>query len=1060
MLSLLLTLALFLFWTGLGRAILAVFAPRLGILRSWLLSPALGFATLGLGIMVLNQSGLPVKSFAWALTLTLGVLASLGFLLKKPVIPFKALMPFVGTALFSLLWTAWPALKFNFKWMSIVNDDFTNYCLAAERFKDFGFYRLPTTAELLGKDYSHYYWFMHVIGLMRFGAEHMLAWMASLTHLPALEIFMPTIMAFALTQLFSIAALVFHSGKRRKIALWTMVVLAMSPMFMFGSIYQLIAQVSGLSLLFCLVALLTAQYRTRSRLTLLGYTVPTAIAGAGLCIFYPEVSPFAVMTVGFYYLYRLLKDRVIPGAQVVLLEYSIIGVLFILRHNFISYFYTLLHQFGATTDRKTDLALSLFPFFLIPSGLSSIFGLQAMNQDVSDPWGSFIIVIGFILLVVCIFYASKAVFRGTPFAILFIIELLMALQMYHSGNDFGLYKMVMFMLPLIVASGVSFIFESNWRTRISLIAFIYFLLTCSTALVYTQGSCGSNVGMVSEVSHASELFNARPKASSEGSHWTSTIDNVSAAKVAANLYRDVDMSFICRDYFVPIFATQPDWPYLKYYPYYEQFAVALAIAKDRQIDSFVKKAIFDTFFTEIKESSAPSAYLSQSSALSLFNKLHTAKQDPALFVLEAASSVSNRITFIHSDRGNQYYLGDRHKISYFQQEVDFYGNHTGFNGIGQFMLLRIEQPTKHVYLRVSATKTLMGNGNNTWSTEAKILGNNTVKLGAVGSGAINLIAGPITPFVLDGASYIALDFNQTAITMPTNRHGIKAFYNASINLDYRRLVAYGRDISALSPEEVKAIERPRGLGNFPADIVTAKGLEYSGIYEDGWISPDSRFVLAAAQTNDQLRLKGFIPDIAGNAKKETFTVRVNGTQHYRFSCGPGAFDWAIPVGNASRVTSLEIHSSLHAQLPNPDLRPVTAHLSYIGLEDKGVYSYDYSNPDMARPIASNVGSDGWTSPNAEITIPVSENTHALLLKLEYPGWAGIASHANLIIHDQDNHVIYAVLNQGINEMIIPCKEGLRVLTLHLETDSSFKLPAPDLRLCSFRLLAIAPIPVK
>ena len=1056
MFSILLTLAIFIFWTGLGRALLAVFACRLGVLRSWLISPATGLATLGLCIMVFNQVGMPVKSFALPLTVVLGVLACLGFLLKRPLIPFKALLPFVATTLFSLLWTAWPALKFNFSWISIVNDDFTNYCLAAERFKDFGFYRIPTTAELLGKDYSHYFWFMHVIGLTRFGAEHMLAWMASLTKLPALEIFMPTIMAFSMAQLFSITALVLHSGKLRKVAIWTMIVLAISPMFMFGTLYQLIAQVSGLSLLFCLVTLLTAQFRTRSRLALLGYAVPTAIVGSGLCIFYPEVSPFAVISVGLYYLYRLFKDRVIPGAQIVLLEYTIVGILFILRYNFISYFYMLLHQFAASTERKTDLAFSLFPFFLIPSGLSSIFGLQAMNYEIADPWGSIIIVIGFILLVCCIFYAAKAIFRGIPFAFLFIVELAMAAAMYSSGNDFGLYKMVMFILPLLMASGVSFLLESKWSSLMPYLGFIFFLLTCSTALIYTQGSCGSNVGMISEVSHASELFNARPKAASDGAHWTGTIDNVSAAKVAANLYRNVDMSFICRDYFDPIFATQPDWPYLKYYPFYEQFSLALAMAEKRKTEFFVRKTIFDTSFTEIKESNPPSAYLSQSLALSLFNKLHTAKEEPSLFVLESASAVSNRITFIHSDRGNHYYLGDRHKISYFQQEVDSYGNQTGFNGIGQFMLLRIEQPTPHVYLRVSATKTLMGNGNNTWSTEAKIVGTNTVKLGALGSGALNLIAGPITPFVLNGASYIALDFNQAAIAMPFHRHGIKAFYNSSINLDYRHLVAYGRDISALSPDEVRAIERPRGLGNFPTDIVMAKGLEYSGIYEDGWISPDSRFVLAAAEPNDQLRLKGFIPDIAGITSNETFTIRVNGSREYNVICGPGAFDWAIPVWSTKSATTVEIHSSAHPQLPSPDLRPVTAHISYIGLEDKGVYRYDYSKIDAALPLASHIGSDGWASSDSVITIPVASKTKSIIFKLEYPGWIGIASHAKINLRLNDRPSKQIVLNQGINEIVLPCELGSHQIQVSFETDQPFTLPAPDLRQCAFRLLSITP----
>jgi hypothetical protein len=152
--------------------------------------------------------------------------------------------------------------------------------------------------------------------------------------------------------------------------------------------------------------------------------------------------------------------------------------------------------------------------------------------------------------------------------------------------------------------------------------------------------------------------------------------------------------------------------------------------------------------------------------------------------------------------------------------------------------------------------------------------------------------------------------------MPFHRHGIKAFYNSSINLDYRHLVAYGRDISALSPDEVRAIERPRGLGNFPTDIVIAKGLEYSGIYEDGWISPDAHFVLAGPEAKDQIRIKGFIPDLPGISQTQELTICLNNKFHYTVSTRPGEFDWAIPVPANARFTQLDIHSESHAVLPD------------------------------------------------------------------------------------------------------------------------------------------------
>src|SRR3954463_6842948 len=139
MAALALSLAFFLFLTGLGRAVLALCNWRGGVLRAWLLSPAIGLATAVLSIMVLNQFGLPVRAFALPMTLGLGAFAAGVFFWRRPSLPLRALAPFFALAVFSLCWTGWPALRFGFGWLSYVNDDYVNYCFAAERFKDFGF---------------------------------------------------------------------------------------------------------------------------------------------------------------------------------------------------------------------------------------------------------------------------------------------------------------------------------------------------------------------------------------------------------------------------------------------------------------------------------------------------------------------------------------------------------------------------------------------------------------------------------------------------------------------------------------------------------------------------------------------------------------------------------------------------------------------------------------------------------------------------------------------------------------------------------------------------------
>ena len=154
MAALALSFAFFLFLTVLGWAVLSACKWRGGILRAWLLAPATGLATAVLAIMVLNQLDLPVRAFAWPMTLALAAFTAAIFVLHRQprhrlAFPARALAPFFGVALFSLLWTGWPALRFNFSWLSYVNDDYVNYCFAAERFKDFGFWRVPTMPWLI-----------------------------------------------------------------------------------------------------------------------------------------------------------------------------------------------------------------------------------------------------------------------------------------------------------------------------------------------------------------------------------------------------------------------------------------------------------------------------------------------------------------------------------------------------------------------------------------------------------------------------------------------------------------------------------------------------------------------------------------------------------------------------------------------------------------------------------------------------------------------------------------------------------------------------------------------
>ena len=205
MVALAFSFSLFAYWALVGRAVLALACPRLGVLRPWLLAPGVGLALTIIGTTIVNQAGIPLRAGTWPLTAGLGLAALTTLFRLRTSIPRRPGAPFLLASIVCLVWTGWPALVSGFKWISYSNDDMANYCLAAERFLATGFYSVPTMAELAGRDYASYYYFMHVADMMRHGAEHVVAWAAALGGLKATQAFMPAILALTLTQLFAAA---------------------------------------------------------------------------------------------------------------------------------------------------------------------------------------------------------------------------------------------------------------------------------------------------------------------------------------------------------------------------------------------------------------------------------------------------------------------------------------------------------------------------------------------------------------------------------------------------------------------------------------------------------------------------------------------------------------------------------------------------------------------------------------------------------------------------------------------------------------------------------------
>jgi hypothetical protein len=230
------TLAIFVFWTLLGFAFISVFNPRLRVIQGVLISPALGIAITILPVFFINRLGIPVKDFGGILLPLLAGVSVVSLVVKRPIFPIKRLLPYLGIIVGALILTGRPMFSFGFDWLSFGNDDMANYCLAALRFLNHGFFDQPNLDDLVsGKDYSLAYWFMHAARGVRAGSELMLAVIWSFSDLNAHQIFMPVILALHLALITGTGAMVSGVGKTKNTTLIAMGLLSLSPLTSFGN---------------------------------------------------------------------------------------------------------------------------------------------------------------------------------------------------------------------------------------------------------------------------------------------------------------------------------------------------------------------------------------------------------------------------------------------------------------------------------------------------------------------------------------------------------------------------------------------------------------------------------------------------------------------------------------------------------------------------------------------------------------------------------------------------------------------------------------------------------
>lgn len=1016
MIAILLVIGLFLYLTFIGQAVVSALKPRQGLLWSWFIAPTIGLAVLVSIMTRLNVWGIPVRTFGPWLTIGLALAAAGVFAWRRPKLPLRKLAPFFLVVCGYLLYTGWPLLRFGFNWISYGNDDMANYCLAADRFLNHGYYDIPLQTQLEGSDYAQHYWYMHALQQIRPGSELTVSWISSLTGLNPHEVFMPAILMLSMLQIFALGAAAVYRGRYRKIALLACALFAMSPLFGLGTLYQLIAQVGGIALLLATASvLLTTRALNWRKLVLAG------ILTCCLGILYPEVSPFVALSILLFAVrLRYTATSRLKGYAAFVVGAAVLTFL-LLGTSTYEFVNTLVMQsvgsagLGAMTEINDQSGgLVLFPWTLVPSFIPMLVGLHPFGVVGIDPLISFQIVVGAVLLVYLLGRAFSNVMQDAPAGYLAAVMFPLGFFLFFKGQDFGLFKLAMFAQPVItlfLAQGFAWLMARYSPRKGAIVMGIYIVCTIPSHVYYSYASLGTYGGGLTEVVGASKLgVRFTPPKDLKYGGIESDISNVVTAKMLSQYTQGIDTRFLSRSYMDNIaniavlkFLRTPDPDLGPQARIIEKLALLRFLLPDElmkgDVPDYRVMSIqkLDNNWTETSSrhlSYGDRLFVAVRSDLDHFNKANpgTGWRYENMYQYKLESELKDRLVFIHSELSPHYYSSARFKAAFFQREPEpITHRKVYFHGTGRYNLFQIINPSPNLRLMIDFTCTSLGYGRSKLPDHAVVIGDEDYKLPFVGHGSARVVSPILKPEYFEKQAYITIDFNQQPAPIAKEKTGLMRLYGTKYNLDDRRLVGFTRDISIITDEQYQALPRPSRIASFPGDLAKYPGLEYSGLFEDGWIGQDAYFKMGPSHPGQVLSFKGFVPDLPEFRQNGVdVTVSINDKPTEVVHLTIGEFKLTRLITEPTNITSIAMHfSGARVYDEKEDKRAVSAFVHEIAIEDQTDLSglSQLANPKGEKATLTGMDPDGWLAKSSAITTPPFDDFKVLKLDFEMPGWA-------------------------------------------------------------------------
>jgi hypothetical protein len=947
MVAALLSFGIFGLWLLLGFAVQPLFRCWHSARKNFFLAPSMGLMTTVTAVWTLSRYGGPVRQFALPL---LGGMTALGALLwvwYRPRFPWRTALPVFALLLGAFFLVGRPMFQFGFDWQSYCNEDMSNYCMGAARFLDRDYFEQPHLEEVLqGKFYPDYYWYMTVVGQVRSGSELVLAWVSGVVGLTPQDVYMPLMLASHLTLIISAMGLVYQTCRSFRAALLFGVLASCSALLGLGTLYQLIAQNVGLSLLFGTSCILCRPLWRFPLSFVVRWGLLVALAGSSFLIVYPELVPFVGLVFLLYTALQRWRGR--PVVRKVCLGAGLAFVLLLALLN--------VYALGSTEFLVSQLDHSsyavrynrVFPYYLIPSGVSLFWGLQHLVVGPQSVWmQNGLILAGAALFVLTLLVALHLVRRRNPVGMTGLIMLALAVHYFLGNSGFALFKLAMLAQPFVLGTLVVARQQTGWRPRLSLVVLLLLaVLNVHQQQKYVEASRGLTGSFCEIVNPSQSHLISQVKAivaRHQNDHLVVDTSDVVLGKFLFTLCARVEMHFLSTDFAYKFMRGKYVSRFLDAHTRQirEDTHDALDVGSQETAFEFhdaqgrLRKAPFSiNRIAALADQPPPNTYLlCCPGKQSIFNDRTNPTRNTQFRVIPM-DEVRNHLVFIPSELGmpcSGSCADGNVPIGFYHVEPDPFIADRMLAGLGRYLLFQVVKPSSSVRVRLDYTAYYLANPEKNLPP-AVVCGSERVPFAFSGRGSGRVVSPPVRPLLIDGNYYVLIDLGCEPAYYPFVKKGLMKCWGKDLGPDPRKVTGHGRGLSALSEADYEALTPPALLQSFP-EALMHPDLEYSGISEDGWVAEEAWVRLAAPAPNSQFVMEVDIPQTGPGSSFETeLQVLIDGKVVARRLCKTGTTTLRQPNTGLGRKAEVALRFSALQRLATPDDRPVAARILKIGFE--------------------------------------------------------------------------------------------------------------------------------